>query len=352
MTQVRRLPIAARRSFRLAAGVGIALALGYGLGMPLPYIAPLFAVLLGAKPAPPPGPRQLLMLITLVVVTLGLGVLLGPLLQHAPFSALLLITVGLFASSQMALERGQETPATLLALGLTVIPATSALSQALASAVITALAAGIAIAVVAHWIAYPLFPEDHGTPAAAPEPSSAPQARWLSLRATLIVMPAFLLTLTNPALYLPVTVKSILLGREATNTALRTAGRELIGSTALGGVCAVLVWCCLQLAPNLWFFTGWMVLVSLALAAGIYGVLPSRLPPTFWVNTLTTLIILLGAAVQDSAQGNDVFRAFAVRMALFLAVTTYAVLAMSSLEKARRAIAQRRPHSPLRKGVS
>tara|TARA_R110000772_G_scaffold127819_6_gene235349 strand:+ start:51294 stop:52346 length:1053 start_codon:yes stop_codon:yes gene_type:complete len=343
MRRAHTLPIAARRTFRLATSVGLSLALGYGSGLTIAYIAPLFAVMLGILPGPPPGPRKLLALLLFVMASLGIGVVLGPMLQYAAVSALLVILLGLFFSNRLALAHGQQAPATLVAMGLTVIPATSVLSQALASAVIAALVVGIASAVFTHWIAFLLFPEDADAAPAQDKPPAPAAANWLSLRATLIVLPAFLLTLVNPALYVPVAVKSILLGRESTTVSLRYASRELLGSTALGGACAVLVWFCLQLAVNLWFFVGWMSLISLVLGSRIYGVWKSRWPPTFWINTLTTLIILLGASVADSDQGKDVFQAFAVRMALFFAVTLYAVLAMTLLERVRAALAAQRP---------
>ena len=46
--------------------------------------------------------------------------------------------------------------------------------------------------------------------------------------------------------------------------------------------------------------------------------------------------LLLGPAVQDSNSGNDVYKAFAVRMALFVAVTVYAWAAIVALEYIRK----------------
>jgi peptidoglycan/LPS O-acetylase OafA/YrhL len=48
-----------------------------------------------------------------------------------------------------------------------------------------------------------------------------------------------------------------------------------------------------------------------------------------------TMLILLGSAVQDSANGDDVYKAFMIRMALFIAVTLYAWLAIYLLERLR-----------------
>jgi Protein of unknown function (DUF2955) len=329
------MPLAARRSFRLALATSLALAAGYGLGLGIPFFPALFTVLLGAAPAPPPGPRQLPALVLVLCLTLGIGVLLGPLLQRAPLSALLLITLGLYGSSYLGIMRGKAIPSLLLGFGFCVIPAASSVSQALASGVIAAMVVGAIAAVLCLWLVYPLFPEDPGPAPAPPAPAPVARGHWLSLRATLIVLPTFLLALTNPAAYLPVTVKSLLLGREATEVNLRGATRELIGSTALGGVFAIAVWTCLGLAVELWFFTGWVLLAALFIASGAYGVLRSRLAPSFWVNTLSTLLILLGSAVQDSTNGKDVYTAFAVRLALFLAVAVYAVVAVAVLEQCR-----------------
>jgi hypothetical protein len=64
-------------------------------------------------------------------------------------------------------------------------------------------------------------------------------------------------------------------------------------------------------------------------------VLATRFPPSFWVNVAITMLILLGSAVQDSANGKDVYQAFAVRMGLFIVVAIYAGLAVSLLERLR-----------------
>ena len=68
----------------------------------------------------------------------------------------------------------------------------------------------------------------------------------------------------------------------------------------------------------------------------------SRLPPSFWQNLVVTLLILLGPAVEDSANGKDVYAAFAVRMGLFIAVALYAWLAVYLLEQLRSRRLQRR----------
>jgi hypothetical protein len=83
-------------------------------------------------------------------------------------------------------------------------------------------------------------------------------------------------------------------------------------------------WFALRLFVNIWMFYLWMLLFGLLAGRKLFRLSPTRFSPGFWVNSLVTMIILLGQSVQDSAAGKDVYRAFAVRMGLFLAVTVYA----------------------------
>jgi hypothetical protein len=174
-------------------------------------------------------------------------------------------------------------------------------------------------------------------PAPAPPVLPAKDAAALALRATLVVMPAFLLALTDPAGYLPVIMKAVSLGRQSCTTSARGAARELLGSTLLGGVMAIVFWCALGLFVNLWMFFLWMLLFGLWAGRKLYGLSPGRYPPSFWLNTLVTLIILLGQSVEDSMLGKDVYRAFAVRMALFVAVTLYACAMIVMLDRPEKA---------------
>ncbi|WP_051687198.1 DUF2955 domain-containing protein [Microbulbifer sp. HZ11] len=326
-----RLPLAARRCYRLAFTTALALALCYGLNIGIPFVAPVFAVLVAAAPTPPPDVRGAFGLLLFMAAALTVGILIGPLLQQAPFTALLIIAAGTYFSNRLAISGGKALPGTLLALGFTVIPVADVASSALASALVEALVLGLALAIFSLWLVYPFFPEDTA-PAPPAQSTTTVDDHWLSLRATLIVLPALGFTLTNPTTNLPFLVKSILLGREASELQLRHAGRELVGSTLAGGLLAIAVWWCLGFAVELWFFSAWILLVSLFVAAGCYQVFRNRFSPGFWSNALMNMLILLGAAVQDSAAGKDVYQAFMVRMSLFLLVAVYALVAMQLLE--------------------
>jgi len=329
--------IQARRVFRLSLTTALALAGAYALQMPLPYLAPLFAWMLTATPAPPMGSKGLLGLILVVLITLGVGLLLTPLLVHYPVSAVLIVALGLYFSFFLTVHRGKALVGALLTVGFTLISTAGTVSPALAVVVIQALVLGIGLAIFCHWLVYPWFPED-SAPAQTKPPPPAPdvdQSNWIALRATLIVLPAYLLALTNPSMYLPIIMKSVSLGQQSSLVSARSAGRELLGSTFLAGCFAVLFWAMLGIATNLWMFFWLMLLFGVYFSSKLYRLIPSRFPGSFWLNVATTMLILLGPAVEDSANGKDVYTAFAVRMGLFVAVTLYAWLAVYVLEYLR-----------------
>ena len=329
------MQVAARRVFRVALTMALALAVAYGAALPLPFIAPLLALTVALIPGPPMAVKGLLGLSAVMLLTLGLGLLIAPLLEHYPLVGVLTVAVGLYSSAYVSVSQGKALVGTLLTVGLTIIPAAGIYSFALAVAVIQALVLGMGLAIVCLWLVYPLFPEEPGAVTEKAVHQSPVQANWIALRVALIVLPPFLFALTNPSLYLKLIMKSVLLGQQGSIVSARTAGRELLGSTFLAGVVAMLFWGLLKLSPTLWMFFLWMLLFGIGFAAKIYGLLATRYSPSFWQNTAVTMLILLGSAVQDSANGNDVYSAFATRMGLFVAVTLYAWAAVSLLDRWR-----------------
>ena len=272
------MSVAARRVFRLGLVLALSLAFGYGLPLPLPFLAPLFALLLTAAPAPPMGIKGLAGLVLVVLITLGIGLLLIPVLTEYPLSGVLLVAVGLYLSAYITIHLGKALVGTLLTVGVTLISAAGTLSYLLAVTVIQSLVLGIAVAII---------------------------------------------------------MKAVSLAQQGTLVKAKDAGRELLGSTFLGGCFAVVFWFALDLVTNLWMFSLWMLLFGVYFAAKLYQVFPSRYPGSFWLNTALTMLILLGPAVEDSANGKDVYAAFLVRMGLFVAVTLYAWLAIEFLEHLR-----------------
>jgi hypothetical protein len=325
-----------QRALRVASGTALALAISFALDLPIPVVAPVFAVFLLATQTRPLPPKAALALALIVAATTGSGLLLVPLLRYYPFAGVLLVGLSLFLAFRYGLRGGNNLVATFLAAGLTMISAAGVADLQLAATVVGALVQGLLLAVLVSIVSHALFPEPAGAP---PQPPAravpADQAARIALQAALVVMPAWLLAMNDPASYMPIIMKSVSLGRQSCTTSARGAARELLGSTALGGLLAMAFWFALRLFVNIWMFYLWMLLFGLLIARKLYRLNPTRYSPGFWLNTLVTMIILLGQSVQDSVAGKDVYSAFAVRMGLFLAVTVYACLMLQVFERRR-----------------
>ncbi|VVO24422.1 DUF2955 domain-containing protein [Pseudomonas fluorescens] len=326
-----------QRALRLASGTAVCLAASFGLELPIPFIAPVLGLMLLATVNRPLSFKAGLGLALVAMLTTGVGLLLIPMLRYYPVSGVLLIGASLFLAFGFGLRGGSNLIVTFLVIGLTMISSAGIADFGLAVMVISALVKGLLLAVVVLSLGHWLFPE----PANAPSPPAAPtlsaeEVGRVALRATLIVLPTFLLALIDPASYLPIILKAVSLGQQSSTTTARNAGRELLGSTLLGGLLAILFWCALSLFVHLWMFFLWMLLFGLLLARKLYALSPTRQSPGFWLNSMITLIILLGQSVQDSEAGKDVYTAFAVRMGLFILVTLYACLMVHLLDQRRR----------------
>jgi hypothetical protein len=327
-----------QRALRLATGTALCLAISFGLALPIPFISPVLAVLLLASLNRPLPFKAGVVLAVAAMLTTAIGLLLIPVLRYYPFCGVLLIGAGLFLAFGFGLRGGNTLIMTFLIIGLTMISSAGVAEFDLAMMVIGALVMGLILAVIVVAFSHWLFPE----PANAPSPPAASalpaqEVGRVALRATLIVIPAFLLALIDPS-YLPIILKAVSLGQQSSTTTARNAAHELLGSTFMGGLLAIVFWCALGLFVHLWMFFLWMLLFGLLLARKLYALSPTRQTPGFWLNSLITMIILLGQSVQDSLAGKDVYTAFAVRMGLFIALTLYACLMVYLLDQRQRTI--------------
>jgi hypothetical protein len=324
-----------KAALRLATGLGLAVLCAYGLALTLPWAVCVMAVLLLSRPGPPMPVLKGLAAAAVIAVVVGAGMLMVPLLEHYALAGVALTGVLLYAVFRSGGGRGN--PQTMiLAIALAIIPVAGVAEQALALRLGLTLALGIGIGTLVGSASHALFPD---APVcvrpAAPAPAGRDSAGWIALQATLVVMPVFVLALANPAFYLAAVMKSVLLGQQASAAGARAAGRGLVGSTLAGAAMAALAWLGLSLWPNLPMLMLWMVAAALWAGARLFGARASGLPPSFWSNALATMLILLGAAIEDSVNGKDVLRASAIRVSLFVAVALYAWAAVWALERWR-----------------
>jgi hypothetical protein len=324
-----------KAALRLATGLGLAVLFAYGLALPLPWAVCVMAVLLLSKPGPSIPILKGVLMAALIAVVVGAGILMVPILEHYALAGVVLTGALLYAVFRS--DGGRGNPQTMiLAIALAIIPVAGVAEQALALRLGVTLALGIVTGALVGAAAHALFP-DAPVPGhkVAPAPAGRASASWIALRATLVVMPVFVLALANPAFYLAAVMKSVLLGQQTGVTGARAAGRGLVGSTLMGAWMAGLAWSGLSLLPNLPMLVLWLVAAALWAGARLFGAKASALPPSFWSNALVTMLILLGAAIEDSADGKDVFHASAIRVSLFVVVALYAWATVWALERWR-----------------
>jgi len=323
-----------KATLRLASGLGLAVLIAYGFALPMPFVVCVMAVLVLCKPGPPLPLLKGIIAALAFAALLAAGAVMVPLLEHYAFAGILLTALVLYGVFLKGLRSG--SPLTMiLVIAFALIPVAGVADQALIGMLSLTLAVGIATGTLVSNVSNALFP-DRPAPAgrAAGAPTmTAETARWIALRAVAIVMPVFVLALTNPSLYLAAIMKTVTLGQQAGETDARHAGRELVGSTLMGALIAALVWLGLSLLPNLWMLALWLTAAALWTGSGIFGSRRTASRPSFWSNALITALVLLGPAIEDSASGKSVVAASAVRTGLFIAVALYAWATVWLLER-------------------
>jgi hypothetical protein len=323
-------------ALRVTIGLGLAVFVAYGLAVKVPYLVLIMALLVLCKPGPP---LPLAKSVAIALVLAGLvaaGVLMVPLLEHYAFAGVLLTAVVLFVLFFAGRLRANPLT-TVLVLAFTLIPVAGVAEQGVIGVLALSLGIGVVVGGVVGAASHALFP-DQPLPVAAVTavtPPDVESARWVALRGTLIVVPVFVLALTNPSFYLAAIMKTVALGQQAGETDARHAGGELVGSTLMGALIALVVWMGLSLWAGLWMLMLWLMAAALWAGSALFGARSTRYRPSFWSNALITSLILLGPAIEDSASGKSVLEGAAMRVTLFVGVALYAWATVWALERLR-----------------
>jgi Protein of unknown function (DUF2955) len=325
-----------KAALRLTIGMGLAVFVAYGLGLQAPFVVCVMALLVLCKPGPPLPMVKSLVIAGVFAGLVTVGVLMVPLLENYAAAGVLLTAVLLFGLFYLGQLRANPLT-TVLVLAFTMIPVAGVQEQALVGVLAGTLAVGVLVGGVVSAASNAILP-DPPAPKAQAKPTAAPDrenARWVAWRGTLIVMPVFVLALTNPSFYMAAIMKTVALGQQAGETDARHAGRELVGSTLMGALIALAIWLGLSLWPSLWMLVLWMMAASLWAGSALFGARRTGLRPSFWSNALVTSLILLGPAIEDSASGKSVIKGALTRVSLFVGVALYAWATVRALERWR-----------------
>jgi len=329
------VPAGARPAFRLAGGVALAATVAFGLALPMGYLFILTAVMLLAPPSAPPGLKATAILLAIAMVVTLWGALLGPVLTYAPVAGVLIMLAGIALAVWLGFRPGLAIIGSLMILSHTIIAVIASQSSAAAVMVVQLSLGAIVTAVVIAHIMHTVLPDPNGARPAPPASVPPRHARWVAIRTALIMIGPILLALSNPATYILLLMKGSTLAAQVEEAHARRLGVETVSSTLLGSFAALAVWWLLKLWPGLPLLVLLLTLATLLFARPMYRAVSSRLPFTFWLNTLITMIILIGPAVADTASSADIQRKMLVRTLMFAALSIYAVIAVRILDALR-----------------
>lgn len=332
-TRTADASIADVRTLRLTVGIGLALGVSQALGWPGAFIAPVLTSVLLCLPTPAPTLKSCLGFVLIITVSLLLGLALLPMLHNQPAAGVLVIILALFGCFYFGARGGSPALTTFLLLGLTLIPVIGSESIDGAIAITRGLAVNSVAAFLFVWLAFALFPDAQAGPQPDRPKSEPPPpaiARHGALRSTAIVVPVllWLLFTSETASYAVVLLKVATMGQQSSAEDTRTAARDLLQSTLVGGVAAVIIWNVLQIWPTLVLYSLLFLLCGLIMGPKIFaGAGPAPRGP-MWSYGLLTMMVILAPAVMDTAGGDAAGARFSDRIVMFALATIYAVAAV------------------------
>ena len=177
---------------RLTFGLGLAVLIAYGLAISIPFVACLLSILVLCKPGPPLPPIKSLSIAILFAALVASGGFMVPVLEYYAWSGILITGAILYGLFFLGLINANPLTA-ILVLAVALIPVVGVADQALVGALSVTFAVGILIGTLVSSLSIALFPDppNRGTNRPASAHHSREAARWIALRATMIVMPVF-----------------------------------------------------------------------------------------------------------------------------------------------------------------
>ncbi len=328
--------IAHVRILRLATGTALSMWVSQAVAWDLSFIAPVLTMFILALPLPAPRLKQGVVFVAALLAPMVAGLVLLPFLHHARWAGIGLVSLALFYSFYYTARGGSPVLGTFLTVGLTVVVTVGSVSPEVLILLIQGLGVCAVTGIAFVWIAHALLPELPPDPALAgrgkkpappkPEPKAAARN---ALRSLLIVLPlalAFMFMSASPS-YTVVMIKVASMGQQASADKSREMGRDLLVSTLLGGLGALVAWLLLGFWPSLVFYVLLVVLAGLVYGRWIFQG-PAVHPKFSTVSYafLTMLVVLAPAVTSDSG---DASAAFYTRLGLFILIALYGTTAVA-----------------------
>jgi len=329
--------VASRRIFRLATGVTLSLLFSQAINWPMSFIAPVFTMFILALPLPAPSFSAGAKFVLALMLPVYAGtLLLIPLLEHARWAGVLLVTLALFGSFYYSARGGSMIMGMFMTVGLTVIIAVGSVNIDALLSIINGLWLGAIAGITFVWVGHVLLPELPAEPvkrgAAAPQSlPSAVSARRSALRSLLIVLPLaiFFLFSSSSMAYVVVMIKVATMGQQAESDVSREMGRTQIESTLWGGLAALIAWQIMSIWPSLLMYGLLIVLAGLLFGSRIFVCRGMHPKAGMWSYAFLTMIIVLAPALLDGQTADGAGAAFYSRLLLFIAIAFYGTIAVA-----------------------
>jgi len=334
------MPIEPRATLRFALGLGVAAAIGWGRGGQFAFLLPMLAVLLLAPGTPPPAMKQVPALVVIIAISCLWGLLMAPVLMYAAPVGVILILFGVAAAAYLSARTpALAVPLKLFIVGDTLIATIAYQSQQLALMVALQLTVDLVLAVAIAWGTSILLPDNAADQLPLPPPMPAPldggEPGWIALRSALVMGLPIVLALDNPGLFLMTLMNGAQLAQLPDATQVRQNGQVIVTSTAAGSVMAMSFWLVLGWWPSLVLLAGGLTLIALLLGPRLHGAGASAQARAWWPPTLSTMIIVLGSAVSDSADSDGIAMLMARRITMMLTLTVAAAAMVHVLDEWR-----------------
>ena len=284
------------RTIRFTAGTTLAVAFAFGLDYSQAVMTPLLASVFLSAPAPRPTLSAMASILAAAAIGMGLGVLAGILLVHAP--SLLFVTVGLLLFRIfLAAARGTAPFLVLMLLiGVLMVPVVATISAQSALDFAMDFLVALSLALVFVQLAFELFPDPASQPRTPKRPAVAPPPAQLAyaLQRTAIFLPLFAVVVSlqwtgqlQALLYAVI----LSLGAQPGSSGWK-ASLPMLGGALIGGGAAVVIYLLTSMHHQ---FVLLILLVALALLVIGRGQFSERPSAVYFASAKGAMLILIAS---------------------------------------------------------
>lgn len=317
-----------RSARNLGLRLGLAPATLFALGMlfnwPVFYLAAVFAALFTQAPVPMPVSAGVRLLGLSAIMLAAAWVLSAALLPY-PIVFLACVALALGAALRAAIQGANVLVVVLAMLAALLVPFLAKLSLGLAGLVSVWLVINMALAMLAGWAAFALFPAGPlpETSVSQKAPAFDPERRLARMCLVSIPFAVFFFAIESDAALVLIFVAILATQLAASTAAGPVVARVMMLANVLGGIAAVLIYEALVIAPFL------PLAMLLVFAACLFFAARAAAGNPLAGSALTAVLILVGGSlgpISDGAEVKMLTRLWQVGLALIYILSAFVLV--------------------------